>query len=165
MGLLGRLFGKREPKTDFARHVPVLAQASQDIELGIYWRLSKKYEVENHGVDPYTLARAVVYDLLLNENGTRSLGDFPERHADLIARELRGAVMDDAIRNALSFEYAGHLMVLGYRDGGPFSDRAEVVTERATDLGVEITNIVSLWGPRAIVNLRSFAKTFRDASL
>jgi len=169
MGIIGWLFGKRDPKTDFARHIPALAEATRNIELGIYWRLTKQYEKENKGVDLYKLAYAVVYDLMQDESGKRSLGDFAEKHADLIAHEVRQAAKDEEIRNALSLEYAGRLMAVSWGSGKSLSEayweKANVMIEKAKTLGFEITNIVSLWGSKAIVNLHAFAVKFRQESV
>jgi hypothetical protein len=166
MSVLNRFFGKRNPQSDFARHMPVLAEAGHNISLGIYWRLSKRYEKENRGVDPYKLAYAVVYDLTQNENGARSLGDFPVKNQELIVQEVHRAARDEEIRHALSLEYAGRLMAVSWNSGCPCSEeyvnKAKIITEKATDLGFAIENIVSLWGSKAVVNLQAFAKKFRQ---
>lgn len=166
MSLLSRLFRKRDSQADFARHIPVLAEATHNISLGIYWRLSKQYEKQRTEVDPYTLAYAVVYNLTQNEDGARYLGDFPTQHRDLIAREVCQAARDEEIRYALSLEYAGRLMGLSWNSGSPFSEefaqKANIMTEKATALGFAIEDIVSLWGSKAIVNLQAFAKGFRQ---
>jgi hypothetical protein len=154
---------------DFARHMPALAEAGHNISLGIYWRLSKRYEKEKREVDPYKLAYAVVYDLTQNEEGTRSLGDFPIQHKDLIAKEVRQAARDEDILHALSLEYAGRLMAVAWKSGSPLSQeytkKANIMVEKATALGFAIENIVSLWGPKAIVNLQAFAKRFRQENV
>lgn len=169
MSFLDRLFGKRDSRNDFSRHVAALAEAGHNISLGIYWRLSKRYEKEKGEIDPYKLAYAVVYELTQNEEGTRSLGDFPIQHQELIANEVGEAAGDEEIRHALSLEYAGRLMAISWISGSPLSEqytnKANVLVEKATTLGFAIENIVSLWGPRAIVNLQVFAKRFRQENV
>ena len=173
MRLLSWLFGNSEPQpdpqVDFARHMPTLANAAHDITLGIYWRLSKEYEKKKQKVDRHDFAYAVVYELTQNAGGKKTLGDFCTKHRDLIRREAIKAVKDPEIRHALSLEYAGRLMAMAWSSGNSVSDeytaKASVVTEAASELGIEITNIVSLWGPKAIVNLQAFAKTFRHESV
>jgi hypothetical protein len=166
MSVPNRFFGKRNPQSDFARHMPVLAEAGHNISLGIYWRLSKRYEKESREVDPYKLAYAVVYDLTQNESGTRSLGDFPVKNQKMIVQEANQAAKDDEIRHALALEYAGRLMALSWNSGRPFSEeyvnKAKIITEKATELGFPIDNIVSHWGSKAVVNLQGFAKKFRQ---
>ena len=122
MSLLHRLFGKHDSHTDFARLMPALAEAGHNISLGIYWRLSKRYEMENREVDPHKLAYAVVYDLTQDEEGTGSLGDFAKQHRELIANEVREAAGDEEIRHALSLEYAGRLMAISWNSGRPLSE-------------------------------------------
>jgi hypothetical protein len=169
MSILSRLFGKPDPQpdpqVDFARHMPVLADAAHNITLGIYWRLSRVYEKKKKRVDPHDLAYAVVYELTQNEKGKQTLGDFSTKHQDLIRREAIKAVEDQEIRHALSLEYAGRLMALAWNSGSPSSEeyttKANIVTEAASRLGIEIANIITLWGPKAIVNLHAFAKNFR----
>jgi len=172
MGLLGRIFGRRSPRADFVRHIPVLAQASHDISLGIYWRLSKRYENEITDVDPHTLAYAVVYDLTQNDNGSRDLGDFPAQNRDLIAQRAGEAARDEAIRQALSLEYAGRVMAQSWKSSNSsgaiaaeWVQKVNRSVDRASTLGIEIANIMSIWGPQAIVNLAAFAKEFREQSL
>jgi hypothetical protein len=172
MSLFSRLFGKPDPQpdpqVDFARHMPALADAAHNITLGIYWRLSKVYEKNKRRVDSHDLAYAVVYELTQNKEGKQTLGDFCTKHRDLIRREAIKAVEDPAIHHALSLEYAGRLMAMAWKSGDPLSSeyttRANTVTEAASGLGIEIANIVSLWGPKAIVNLQDFARKFRHDS-
>ncbi len=165
MGLLDRLFGNRDPQADFARHIPVLAEVGHNISLGIYWRLSKRYEKQKTEVDPCILAYAIVYDLTQNDNGARSLGDFPLQHRGLIMKEVRQAAGDPEIREALSLEYSGRLMALSWNNG-PFSEdyaeKLNAMTVKATALGFAIEDIVSLWGSKAIANLQAFAREFRQ---
>ena len=173
MSLLSRLFGnpdpQPDPQVDFARHMPVLADAAHNITLGLYWRLSKDYEKKKKKVDPHDLAYAVVYELTQNTGGKQTLGDFSTKHRDLIRREAIKAVEDPEIRHALSLEYAGRLMAMAWNSGSPLSAeytvKAKIVTEAASEFGIEIANIVSLWGPKAIVNLQAFAKKFRHESV
>ena len=82
MGFFKKKFHKIDPKVDFVRHIPTLAQVTHNFQLGIYWRLSKRYEKEEIDTDPYKLAYAVVYNLTQDENGLNSLNDFPKNHAD-----------------------------------------------------------------------------------
>jgi hypothetical protein len=165
VGILSRLFGRRDPATDFASHLPVISQAVHDFQLGVYWRLSKRYESENLGKDAYSLAYWVVYDLFVDEEGKRSLHDFAEQNADLLAEEVRRAVCDKEINSAMSIAYAGQLMALGYAMRSPLSAEADRIVEKANSLGIEITNIVSLWGPKTIVNLHAVARDFRHANV
>ncbi len=149
--------------------MPILAEAAHNISLGIYWRLSKRFENQKREADLYKLAYAVLYDLTQNESGTRSLGDFPRHNRDLIAEEALEAAQDDEIRHALSLEYAGRLMAISWNSGSPGSkeylEKSTVIVEKAGDFGIVIENIVSLWGPKAIVNLQAFAKKFRQDNL
>lgn len=149
--------------------MPALAEAAHNISLGIYWRLSKQYEKERPEADPYKLAYAVVYDLTQNGEGTRSLGDFPTKYSTLIANEVWRAGQDEAIRRALSLEYAGRLMAISWNSGSPLSaeyfTKAAPIMHKASDLGIKIENIVSLWGTKAIINLQAFSKAFRKENV
>ena len=140
---------------DFRCHLRVIAQAIQDMQLGIYCRLAKRYEAKNLCEDAESLAYCVVYDLFLNREGERLLRDFGARHPDLIAEQVREAALDTKISNLLSIAYAARLMELGYVTHSPMSPEAECILEKACALGIEITNIVSLWGKRTIINLHA----------
>lgn len=163
------MFGGQNTRTDFSRHMPVLAQAAHDILLGIYWRLSKQYEKENIEADPHKLAYAVTYYLTQNKSGNDSLGDFPRDHSALIAQKARQAAADGEILRALSLEYAGRLMAISWNSGSPSSEeyleKSQILLDKASDLGIVIENIVALWGAKAIVNLQAFAKEFHQESL
>jgi hypothetical protein len=169
MSFLKRIFHKNGPVNDFARHIPTLAQVTHNIQLGIYWKLSKLYENKNMGVDPHKLAYAVVYNLTQDDNGLNSLNEFPKQYKDIIVKEVHIAAQDENIHNALAFEYAGRLMAISYLSEKPFSDdynkRSNIIIDNATELGIEITNIVSLWGSSAIKNLNEFSKNFREENL
>ena len=80
------------------------------------------------------------------------------------------AARDEEVREALGFEYAGRIMAQSWQSnfGGSPADewihKMNRSVERASALGIGITNIMSLWGSKAIVNLAAFAKDFRERS-
>ena len=166
MSIFKRLFHKKDPAADFARHIPVLSQVTQNIRLGIYLKLSKEYNKSYIDVDPFKLAHAVVYNLTQDEEGLNSIKEFSQKNMEVTNKEVCNAARDNKINTALSYEYAGRLMAISYLSGGPFSEiyikKSNIMIEKATELGIEITNIVSLWGNRAIVNLLDYSKKFRD---
>src|ERR1035438_10882552 len=153
------------PEPDFNRHLSTLAQASHDITLAIYWSLSKQYKEEDLEVDPCTLAYAVVYGLTQNEGGLRELEDFPSQHPELIEARAREALRDSAIYRAVSLECAGKLMAVAWINQDPLSEEGQEISERASDIGIIIENIVAEWGTKAIINLADFARKFRKESL
>lgn len=162
---MGKESRPTHPEPDFSHHLPTLAQASHDITLGIYWRLSKQYKEEDLEVDPYTLAYAVACALTQNEGGLRGLEDFPFRHSELIAARAREALRDSQIYRAVSLECAGALMAVAWVNQDPSSEEGQEISERASDLGIIIENIVAEWGTKAIINLAEFARKFRKESL
>jgi hypothetical protein len=162
---LGKESRPTHPEPDFSYHIPTLAQASHDITLGIYWRLSRQYKKEDLEVDPCTLAYAVVYGLTQNEGGLRELEDFPFEHSELIEARAREALRDPEIYRAVSLECAGKLMAVAWVNQDPLSEEGQEISERASDLGIIIENIVAEWGTKAIVNLAEFARKFRKESL
>ena len=86
------------------------------------------------------------------------------RLLELINEEVQRAVCDEKIRGVLSIAYAARLMELGYLTHNPMSADAADIVEQASSLGIEIINIVSLWGQSTIINLRTVGRDFRNAN-
>lgn len=160
MGLLSRLFGPPVPRDPVA----VIMEAIRQIKLGVYWRLSKKYEAAKLGKEGYTLAYAVTYELFMDVEGARSLGDYVAHHADTINREATEALQDREICRAVSVALAGEIMARA----GAADDKAgwECVVEHASRFGIVIANITQEWGwgSKSISRLYRYATEFRRAS-
>jgi hypothetical protein len=60
-------------------------------------------------------------------------------------------------------------MAISYLSGKLLSEdylkRSSIITEKASELGIEITNIVSLWGGSAIKKLFEYSKNFRKENV
>lgn len=144
-----------------------MIEAVEQIKLGIYWRLSKKNEQAGMGKDGYSLAYAVVYEIFADEAGKTSLGDFVPNHCEQISLEVRAALSDAAIYQAVSVGLAGQLMAIAVISGDVMSDESQRLVDHATTLGVEIANVAQDWGygRESVVKLEQFAKEFRRASV
>ncbi|MHB8581192.1 MAG: hypothetical protein ACYDA4_15220 [Ignavibacteriaceae bacterium] len=169
ISFLKKIFQKTDPYADFAQHIPTLIDATKNIQLGIYFKLSKQYKKTYMHIDTDKLANAVVYNLTLDDDGLNTLDNFPIMNLDIIEKEVRIAVMDENIKGALALEYAGRIMAISYLSGSPFSEeylkRSNIIVEKATNWGIEITNIVALWGNLAIIKLYEFSKKFREENI
>lgn len=161
VGILSWLFGTRSP----ALLMYTITDAVHQIKLGIYWRLSKKYEQANAGKDGYTLAYAIVYELFLDEDGKKSLGEFVPNHLEQIACATREALKDDCIYQAVSIAFAGQIMALAATTGEATAQTNRLI-EHATDYGIEIANIARQWGygMKSINQLMIYATEFRRAN-
>lgn len=160
MGLLSRLFGppvRRDP-------VAVIIEAIRQIKLGVYWRLSKKYEAAKLGKEGYTLAYAVTYELFMDAEGASSLRDYVANHADMISREANEALQDREIYRAVSVALAGEIMARAGATGDIAA--SECVVEHASRRGIVIANIAQEWGwgSNSISRLYRYATQFRRAS-
>ena len=128
--------------------IRAMLDAVEQIKLGIYCRLSKKFEKAGICKDGYSLAYAVVYEIFADEAGKGSLGDFVLYHREQIAREVRDALDDDVIYHAVSIAFAGELMSLAVIRGEILSDESQRLVDHATNLGVEVANHRPRLGPR-----------------
>jgi len=157
------IFSKLLPIQNRKDPVRALVEAVEQIKLGIYWRLSRKYENAAMGRDGYSLAYAVVYEIFADEAGKASLGDFVPNRSEQISREVRDALNDDAIYQAVSIAFAGEVMSIAAFRGEVLSDESQRLVDHATDLGVEVANIARDWGygTASVLKLAQFAKEFR----
>jgi predicted oxidoreductase len=67
-------------------------------------------------------------------------------------REIEATVTDESLDNAIALAYAAEIIICAWRTGTPGASlrSSSSVVDRAVDYGIEIPNIVDLWGTSAI---------------
>ncbi len=153
------------PELESAGIVPIIEGGLSNIKLGVFTRLRKACK-EGFGPDRATpLAYCVVRHIFYDPINQPTLEKFARDNADLIDEEIRKALFNDDLREAIALAYAARIMELGWQTGNPFNDETNRLVERASDHGIEIPNIVQMWGPSAIVTFFSSTQDFLARSL
>ncbi len=147
------------------KNLPVLSEAIRSYELGTYGRLARTYEKRYQGQGDfcYSLAYTVVYYLFLHEKGMKEMESFYKTNKTLVEEEIQRSLKDEQIKNAFSMACGAKVMLFAVLKGdprNPFTEEGDKISTHATNLDVEITNFVRLWGPKAIVNLHQHAKDY-----
>jgi hypothetical protein len=149
-------------------NLPALSEAIRSYELGTYWRLSRNYEKRYQGQEDfcYSLAYTVVYYLFLHEKGMKEMESFYKTNKRLVDEEIQRSLRDEQIKTAFSMACGAKIILYAILTGNPrnpFSEEMDKISTRATDLDIEITNVVRLWGPKAMVNLHQHAKDYMNS--
>ena len=90
---------------------------------------------------------------------------FSESNSELIEREIRNAFAEEEVAGAIVLAYAAQIIAVGWETCDPFNPTASQLVERATENGMEIPNIVQMWGAKAITTFFQRAQEFMVAAL
>jgi hypothetical protein len=119
------------------------------LRLGLFGHLQRKYRPE-WGDAAKLLSVAIVNSAILEEPGNDDGIRFRQTNRALIEREALALHADEKSAMTLRHLYAAELMNQVLVSGSPFSERSDRLTERATDLGIEIPNLNELCGSRNV---------------
>lgn len=145
------------PELENAGIVPIIESGVSNIKLGVFTRLCKAYK-HAFGPDRATpLAYCVVRHMFFDPLNQPTLEKFARDNAGLIDEEIRKALSSDDLREAIALAYAVRIMEVGWQTGNP--DDINRLVERASDQGIDIPNIVQMWGSSAIA---TFFKSTQD---
>ena len=153
------------PELENAGIIPIIQNGVSNIKLGVFTRLRKAYK-QAFGLDRATpLAYCVVCHIFCDPLNQPTLEKFARDNAGLIGEELRKALSSDDLREAIALAYAGRIVELGWETGNPFNEQSQRLMERASDHGIEIPNIVQMWGLSAVVTFFSSTQEFLARSM
>jgi hypothetical protein len=153
------------PELENAGIVPIIESGVSNIKLGVFTRLCKAY-TQAFGPDRATpLAYCVVRHMFFDPLNQPTLEKFARDNASLIDEELRKALSNEDLREAIALAYSARIMALGWHTGDPFNDETNRLVERASHHGIDLPNIVQMWGPSAIGTFFSSAEDFLARSV
>jgi hypothetical protein len=145
--------------------VPVIESGVSNIKLAIFSRLCNIYKKGLGAEQATPLAFCVVRRMFFDPLKQPAVEKFARDNAGLIDEEISKALSNEDLKEAIALAYAVRIMVLGWETVQPFNDEANRLVQRATDHGIEIPNIVQMWGPSAIVTFFRTAEEFLARSV
>lgn len=133
---------------DFSQHIPAIEDGVRLTKAGIYAKLAKRYASNSTADHAAKLAFCVTSGLFLFPLDHEKYRKFADEHRELIEEECDHISYDPELAEAASYVYAILIMLTTWQTRD--LQIAMDLTERATQLGFAIPNIVQLWGSRAI---------------
>lgn len=144
--------------SDFLQHVPAIEDGIRLIKAGIYITLAKRFMSSHSEDDAAKLAFCVTSGLFLMPLEQEKYSTFADAHSDLVQNECMKVASDPDLAEAASYVYAVLIMLTAWQTCD--MEVGMSLTERATDLGFIVPNIVQMWGSRTIVAFHEFAEDF-----
>jgi hypothetical protein len=142
MRILERLFGGQK-----ARSVALLEGAIGRLRVGLFATLDKSHRAAYADERFRTfLCAAILNHVVVEPPGNNEAVKFAETHWALIEAEARKIGDDPEISRIASYLYAAQILHAAISTRDPFSERAQVLGERATDLGIYIPNTYDICG-------------------
>lgn len=134
--------------------IPVIEAGTANIKLGVFSVVSrriaarKKYDAKC-GI---ALAYAVKCAVFGESADPIHLGAVLENSGQVLDSEIQATLADQSLCAAIALAYAVEIIARAWRAGAPWDSvlASFEVVDRASNYGLEIPNIVELWGPSAI---------------
>jgi hypothetical protein len=145
---------------DFAQQVPVINSGIANIKLGIFLKLSRRYQHILHNEAAIPLAYCVVQKIFLDSLNQSSLEKFERDNRKQVEEELRNAFSDPELKEAISLAYAAYIILLGWQTHNPLNATSSQLIETANNYSFDIPNIVQISGKNAVVLFFQFATDF-----
>jgi len=145
--------------------MPVVECGISSIKLGIFTRLSRKFRRAYDSEHVIPLAFCVMHTIFGDPIQQPTFRAFSESNSELIEREIRNAFAEEEVAGAIVLAYAAQIIAVGWETCDPFNPTASQLVERATENGMEIPNIVQMWGAKAITTFFQRAQEFMVAAL
>ena len=136
-----------------ARSMPALEAGIANIKLGVFSvvcrRVSANWKDPKSGI---ALAYAVKSAIFGERSDPICLESVINNPQDVLAFEIQTTVTDDSLGGAIGLAYAAEIIICAWRTGtaGASLRSSSTVVDRAVGYGIEIPNIVELWGASAI---------------
>jgi hypothetical protein len=133
--------------------MPALEAGIANIKLGVFSVVCSR--VSPNWKDPKSaiaLAHAVKCAIFGEAADPIRLASFIDNPQAAFDREIEATVTDESLHNAIALAYAAEIIVCAWRTGsaGASLRSSSNVVDRATKYGIEIPNIVEIWGVSAI---------------
>jgi hypothetical protein len=159
-------FGRMPPaeptrcEIENARQMPVIDSGVSNIKLGLFTRLSRKFQKSYDAERAVSLAYCVTYSIFCEPIKQSTFEAFARTNSDVIEHEIGNAFGEEELAEPISLAYAARMIALGWETRNPFNPTANQLTERATDNDMAIPNIVQMWGAEAIVKFFRYSQEF-----
>lgn len=133
--------------------MPAIEAGIANIKLGVFSvvcrRVSTRWKDPKCGI---ALAHAVKCAIFGEAPNPIRLASVIDNSQEAFDREIEATVADESLQNAIALAYAAEIISRAWRTGtvgGALLSSSDVV-DRATGYGIEIPNIVEIWGVSAI---------------
>jgi hypothetical protein len=149
----GRRTGEEDHIILNARSMPVIEAGIANIKLGVFSavcrRLNGNWEDARCGI---ALAYSVKCAIFGEPSAPVRLQSILANSQDILDREIETTVADESLRTAIALAYAGEIISCAWRTGNVSASlrSSSTVVERGVRYGIEVPNIVELWGASAI---------------
>ena len=136
-----------------ARSMPVIEAGIANIKLGVFSvvcrRVSTKWEDPKCGI---ALAHAVKCAIFGEASDPIRLASVIDNPQEAFDREIEATVADESLHNAIALAYAAEIIRCAWQagTGGASLQSSSTIVDRAVSYGIEIPNIMELWGASAI---------------
>jgi hypothetical protein len=136
-----------------ARSMPAIEAGIANIKLGVFSvvcrRISANWKDPKCGIALAHAVKCAIFGELSDPIRLESVIKNPQ---DVLAFEIQATVADDSLGSAIALAYAAEIIICAWRTGTAAASlrSSSSVVERASDYGIEIPNIVELWGTSAI---------------
>lgn len=136
-----------------ARSIPAIEAGIANIKLGVFSVVSRR--VSANWKDPkcgIALAHAVKCAIFGERSDPVRLESVINDPQDVLAFEIEATVGDDSLGSAIALAYAAEIIICAWRTGtaGGSLRSSSTVVDRAAGYGIQIPNIVELWGTSAV---------------
>jgi hypothetical protein len=139
-----------------ARSMPVIEAGTANIKLGVFSvvcrRISADWKDPKCGIALAHAVKCALFGEPCDPIRLQSVIDDPQ---EVLDREIEATVADESLRTAIALAYAAEIISCAWRAGNASASlrSSSTVIERGLRYGIEVPNIVELWGPSAINTL------------
>lgn len=151
-----------------ARSIPVIDAGIANIKLGVFSvvcrRTTANWDDPRCGI---ALAFTVKCAIFGETSHPIDLGSLVDKADRVLASEIQATLADEAVRSAVALAFAAEIIGHAWRAGSAnvsLRSSSDIV-DRATNYGIEVPNIVEMWGPSAINNFFVASVEFMQRSV
>lgn len=146
----------------------LLVRSEQNLSLGIFAQLRKRYSTERSEQDCNLLCAAIVNQLAGHSPANKDGEQFLARNRDAVEQGALELQHDEVLAKAVSYLYAAMIVRFSIETAQPVSSQAADILELANRLGFYIPNTFDICGSDnvedCIVAIDKYAREFARAA-